>query len=735
MGAAGFYPTGITTRLPSGVHYTTDGSTPSTDSPQASGLTTVPTSAVLRYASFDAGGQAKGPAHGASYLIDEPPSRLLTLSIGIDPWRLFHPVKGWFQAGHGADPNHWKQPGANWWTSREHPAHLDLLEADGSSVFSGTIGFRMFGGMSRLHPQKSFSISARAKYGQKRIKHRLFGKDAGKNFRFLVARNAGSDWNRSFIRDALLSGLLRDESWDLDHQAARPVRVYLNGRYWGIYHLREKINPQFLKDRYPDIEKGKVDLLEHQETVKHGRLGAYKELRQYLATTDLSQPANYRRLGKLMDTDNFMRLQIAQTYFDNRDAGGNIRFWRPQRPGARWRWILYDVDQGFGLHHADAYARNTLEFYTATDGPSWPNPPWSTLFQRRLLTNPTYRRQFVNRSLDYLHTDFRPVVVLAAIEKQVTTLRPEMPRQLARWRGKMANWEVHIERLREFARQRPAHLREHYRNFFSAGADRAVTVTADPGGYVRLNDNIRVDETSLHGHYFERYPISVAATPHPGFRFVGWANRDDTNSELAVDLSRPHDYHLRALFEPYDHPLANQVVINEYCPRNKSSGDWIELHNRSAEPVSLEGWRLVDSRNECTLPAVTIAPGDYLVVCRRPEDFRRHYPTAHNVVPGLQFGLDKDGEKIGLYGPRGGYVNAVHLSTTSNDSAFVQALVLPGLDNTKPENWTLAPGAGTPCAANPDHLQAAVVTSQDYWLRIGIGLGVLVLMVIIKQQR
>jgi len=45
-----------------------------------------------------------------------------------------------------------------------------------------------------------------------------------------------------------------------------------------------------------------------------------------------------------MDIDNYQRLQIAQTYFDNRDAGGNIRYWRPQTPGGRWRWILYDVE-------------------------------------------------------------------------------------------------------------------------------------------------------------------------------------------------------------------------------------------------------------------------------------------------------------------------------------------------------------------------------------------------------
>ena len=732
--AAGFHGGSVSIRLPDDVHYTTNGRTPTAQDPTASEVQTFTETTVVRYAAFGPDGKQRTPGAGTTLFVNEPPTRLMTLSIGIDNWRLFDNAHGWFRPGHGADPNHWKQPGANWWTKAEHPVHCDLLEADGTPVFSGTLGLRMFGGMSRLHPQKSFSLSARERYGSKRIDHSIFGEAAGESFRFLVARNAGSDWNRSYLRDALLTDLLRDESWDLERQAARPVQVYLNGRYWGVYHLREKINPRFLKDRHPAIDKNNLDLLEHQQTVKHGNLREYRKLTDFIASADLTQAEPYRQLGELMDIDNFMRLQIAQTYFDNRDAGGNIRYWRPRTPDGRWRWILYDVDQGFGLHQAEAYKRNTLAFYTATDGPAWPNPPWSTLLQRRLLTNPAYRRQFANRSLDYLQTDFKPTTVRAAIERRVAGLTFDMPRQLARWRGKETHWQIHLQRLRDFADQRPTYLREHLRTFFAGGADREVTLTATPGGYVRLNDNLRIDEASYTGTYFARLPISVAAVPHPGFRFRGWEGLSGPAAQ-DVSLTQDRPLHAKAIFEPHDHPLADQVIINEYCPRSAASGDWIELHNRSPERVDLTGWRLVDSRHEFRLPSANIPPGDYLVICRDPERFRTVYPAAHNVIGGLPFGLNKTGERIGLYGPRGAYVNLVNLTSSSEDSSFVQALVLPGLDNTDPRNWSLVNGRGTPCTANPAHLQAAVITNQDYWLRIGIGIGVLILLGVIKQYR
>ncbi|MEM6768937.1 MAG: CotH kinase family protein, partial [Bacteroidota bacterium] len=696
----GFYNQPVTVTLPDGVRYTLDGSTPSAKSMAYSEPLYLEATTVVRYARFSPAGTQEGFVNGGSYLIVEPETRLLTLSIGVDGWRLFNATNGWFKPGPGADPGHWKQPGANWWTRREHPVHLDLIETGGEVVHSSTVGLRMFGGMSRLHPQKSFSLSARKKYGKKRIKHRLFDQDDPKSFQFLVVRNAGSDWNRSYLRDALLTDLLQDESWDLDHQAARPVQVYLNGKYWGVYHLREKINTQFLADRHDIEDKDQIDLLEHQQTVKNGRYGGYQKLLRFVEQADLSTAANYQKLGELMDIPNFQRLQIAQTYFDNRDAGGNIRYWRNRAdPTSKWRWILYDVDQGFGLHSDSAYLRNTLAFYTEANGPSWPNPPWSTFLQRRLLTNPDYRLTFANRFLDYLNTDFAPETVDIAIQRHVSRLEYDMPRQLERWRGKDNNWRLHLGRLRDFARHRPQHLRDHLREFFDGGADVMVTITAGPGGYVELNDNLKIDEESFVGSYLQNLPLHLRPRPHPGFRFLGWEDHSGTDLTLSLRDGKPKKLH--ATFEPAEHPLAGQIILNEICPRANSSGDWVELFNRSEQTVDLTGWQLSDGKHLTPLPAAQIAPNDYLVICRAPLRFLRTYPGAYNVVAGLDFGLDKSGETLGLYGPDGAYVNTVSYAVETPDSSFVVALVRPGLDNEDARHWAVKSGLGTPCAANP----------------------------------
>ena len=106
-----------------------------------------------------------------------------------------------------------------------------------------------------------------------------------------------------------------------------------------------------------------------------------------------------------MDINNFIDYYIAQIYYANTDwPGNNIKFWRPHTSDGKWKWILYDTDFGFGIPFmgSNNYLFNTLEFATETNGPGWPNPPWSTYLLRKLLENPSYSERFINLFLGIL---------------------------------------------------------------------------------------------------------------------------------------------------------------------------------------------------------------------------------------------------------------------------------------------------------------------------------------------
>jgi len=734
--ASGFYPDAVEVQLDAAgatIYYTTDGTYPSRRSQMYEKPLRLYTTTVVRAVVYTKG--KPGRYCAATYFINEPATTFPVVSIGITPRLLFDPERGLFMQGsHMAGDTTWQQFNANFWSYKEVTAHIEIFEADGKRVHNSLSGFRLFGGMSRLFPQKSMTLVAREKYGAKRFEHRIFGKDGPKDLKFLVLRNAGSDWGKSHLRDAMMTGLLTD--WDMDKQAYRPCHVYINGAYWGIYDMREKINRYFIAEHNKGVNKDSIDFLEHHGIKRRGSTRHYRRMLTFLEKRSLRHPKNYAQLQQWMDVENYMQHQIAQIYCDNQDAGGNIKYWRPRTRDGRWRWILYDTDWGFGLHDSLAYLNNSLSFHTEPNGPDWPNPAWSTFLLRKLLENPDFREQFINRFADHLNTTFHPTRVERHINRMYTHLQPEMPRELARWRLSAKNWEREVEVLRSFARERPFHVRLHLMDQFNTGAMRQLRVQLQGGGMVLINGYVKVKSQPFEGTYFENIPISLQVIPQNGYRFVRWEGIDASGSVRELSLQLTADITtIRAVFEKFEHPLAGKVLINEVSANNRQSSDWVEIFNNSEELVNLKDWVLSDLKSEFLFPDVTIAPRDYLVVCENQEKFFSQFPNAYNVIEGLNFGLNKHIEQLQLFASYGAVVDSIYYELPPTDSVFTWSLLLPTLENGDAENWEMRPGVGSPNAPNPYFLESRIRTRQRHWLEIGMSVGVIVLCVVLLVLR
>ncbi len=731
----GFYDESVEVELScpgAKIFYTTNGERPNSRSKRYRKPLKIRSTTIIQAVAYQKGRKSK--IKGRTYFIKEPASTFPTISLGIKPATLFDPEIGLYVQGPNAVDSLWTKDGANFWSRREIPIYTELYETDRQKEFSSATGFRLFGGMSRLFPQKSMTIITRNRYGKKRLKHRIFGPEGKKKFKYLVLRNSGSDWGKSHFRDAFMTGLLRD--WDIETQAYRPAHLYLNGDYWGIYNIREKINRTYIADHF-DLEKDSIDLIEHKSTLKRGSRRHYLKLLRFLKKNSLGDPANYAYVQGQMEVENFMDYQIAQIYFDNQDAGGNIKFWRPQTPTGRWRWILYDTDWGFGLHNSSAYKNNSLEFHTEPNGPSWPNPPWSTFILRNLLESPDFSRQFVNRFADHLNTTFKSDRVLSEIEKHQQLLLPEIDRHFDRWKLSKKNWEAHLRIMKKFASRRPVYMRSHLQDKFTTGAPGTVNVSGNEGGQILLNDNIRIVNESFTGLYFSGVPIHLKAIPNYGYRFVRWEGieADDEAYDISLYVNPDHSISLRAVFEPYIHPLTGKVIFNEVNPNAKEAGDWVELYNNSEEMVDLTGWVFTDSKHEFILPTTLLAPESYLILCQDSSAFRRVYPEVQNLVGNFKFGLGKRKEELGLYDSNGASIDSVGYAIQPLDTAFALALLLPTLNNHDPENWEIIKGIGTPKSANPYYLESRIRAEQSLWIRIGIAIGLLLCGMLVLQMR
>ena len=715
------------------IYYTSDGAVPHPGKVGHlyNGPISITATTVLRIVATR--GEERSRIISHTYFIGEPASTFPVVSISIPPEVLFNPTTGLFVKGPDAIDTIMKQPGANFWSKDEFPINAEIFETDGTCVFRNQMGFRLFGGMSRLFPQKSFAIVARDRYGVNRIDYPIFGKKGLKKFKFLVFRNSGSDFGKTHFRDAFMTSLVED--WDLDVQDFRPSHVYINGKYWGIYNIREKINRYYLAAHH-DVDKDSLDLLEHRFSKKRGNRGDYLQLLQYLEKHNLADSLSFAHVEAEMDVENFMDYEIAQIFFDNQDAGGNIRYWKPNTPGARWRWILYDTDWGFGLHEDQAYINNSLAFHTASDGPAWPNPPWSTFVLRNLLENPGFKQAFINRFADHLNSSFSSLHVEQRIDSFQRLYEPEIPRHLDRWNLSMDRWKAEVEKLRDFARKRPEYVRMHIMEKFDVGRERDLEVEVSGGGTAKLNRYLLLEPGTFTGVYFEKIPVRLEATPALGYRFAYW-EKDGARikSRVLTLYLRDDPTRVSAVFERFDHPLAGKVIINEVSCNNREAGDWVELYNQSGETVQLSGWVLTDSDNNFMFPNILLPSKGYLVVCEDVDAFLKTYPEAYRYVGNLGFGLSKRRERLGLFSSEGALVDSMGYDLAPMDTLFTLNLLLPSLDNGDAENWDIQTGPGTPNAANIYYVQSTLRARQRIWVEMGAAAGVILLCIFLLLWR
>ncbi|MEM7234980.1 MAG: CotH kinase family protein [Planctomycetota bacterium] len=637
------------------------------------------------------------------------------ISISSDPDNFFDNDTGIYARGDSAS-NDFPHFGANFWEDWEREIHLEFFEVDGSLAFETGAGVKIFGGWSRGHAQKSLSLFARKQYGKSSFRHRIFPTKNIDRFEALVLRNAGNDWQRGHFRDAMMTSTLGPV--DVDRQAYRPAVIYLNGDYWGIQNIREKINEHFLASNHDGVDADEVDILERNGSVIEGSQTHYDQLISTVSSANFQADSSaYGRVNQLMDVDNFIDYQAAQIYFDNTDwPGNNIKYWRPREAGGRWRWVLFDTDFGFSIYDANRFTFNTLNFALEPNGPGWPNPPWSTLLLRRMVTSDEFVEDFVNRFLTHLNTVFVGSTVERRIVDMANHIQPEMSRQRSRWGNNINNWLGEVQKMRTFAQRRVSYVRSHLRSRFGLGQGSTLRIEGGEGGTVAIQ-RVPLEELPFAGVYYRDFPIQIEALPKPGYRFVEWTTGVTNRLEPAVEIeltSASHD--IEARFE-LDCEAGSSVVIHEIYyngPDGEDPGDWIELYNASGEDIPLEGWTLRDESafGEFQFPAEAVLPaGGVVVVCADVTTFTAAYPEASPVYGNLGFFLSGGGERVELRDPESELIDAVEFDDDApwpeeaDGEGASLALTHPALENSYGGYWAASSNGGTPGAANADVFQ------------------------------
>lgn len=463
----------LTLTAPEGstIYYTTDCSTPTTASTPYTGPISIAENTVVRAIAVRDGYLTSTTA--TRTYITEDTHTVRVVSLVTDDKYLFSDEMGMY-----ADGPNWQEKsphgspgvGANFWMDWEYPVHVEVWEADGTRLIEQDGSFKLNGQYSRALDQKSFAVYARSEYGDEdRFYAPLFSDREYTDYKSFVLRCTGQDYNRSRMRDAMITGTM--EGQDVMYQETEVCVLYLNGEYWGHYNMRERVNKWSVAQWEGVTDESVIDNIDllkgngnRANRVLNGDNTEYRELIDFCRNNSLTDPENLKYVTDRVDVQNYFDYQIAEIFWANSD-NGNIKYYKV--PGGKWKWILYDMDWAMNNNEKMPVSWNTFNHVFDPNGTGVSNG-FETVLSTSLLENDDMRDLFLERLSYYMTEVFTTDKMTAAIEELYETMKPEMEKHFERWpdHGSVESWERHVERLRTWVQQRPQYVVQGAQEYF-----------------------------------------------------------------------------------------------------------------------------------------------------------------------------------------------------------------------------------------------------------------------------
>lgn len=154
--------------------------------------------------------------------------------------------------------------------------------------------------------------------------------------------------------------------------------------------------------------------------------------------------------------------------------------------------------------------------------------------------------------------------------------------------------------------------------------------------------------------------------------------------------------------------VINEIMADPSPVVGLPEKEFVEIYNRSNQAIDLTGWTIKDaSTTKGTLPASTIEPGAYAIICKS-ADASLFSPFGQVIIASTLPSLNNDADSIILRNAQGELIDMVYYkdswygTTVKKEGGYTLELINPSLICSDATNWigSNATIGGTPGTAN-----------------------------------
>ncbi|HTL82150.1 MAG TPA: CotH kinase family protein, partial [Bacteroidia bacterium] len=581
--APGYYPgtqsLSITTPDPNiTIHYTTNGYDPTTSDPVYSTPLTISATQVVRARCFSSTPTiATSFCETNSYFIGVAVHTVATVSICGD--QILNLMNG----------------------TQFFPT-TELEYFDKSGTFRTEVG-----GTSNEHGNDSWAYNQRGidfvsedeqGYGYC-LKWKLFHMTNRNKFQRVILKAAAND-NYPFepgsahIRDAYCHQLSQQGNLHLDERSYEPCVMYVNGQYWGVYEIREKVDDNDFTNYYYNQDNPNLQMLQTWGGTWSAYGGAqaqtdWNTLQSFIVSNNMALPANWAHVDTLYNWKSLCDYVILNSICVTSDwLNWNTEWWRGLDPAGganRWRYCLWDNDATFG--HYINYTGIPTTAPTADpcnpEGLGDPGGQGHIPVLMALMANPTFKQYYISRYADLLNTSMSCDTMINTLDTMIAHIAPEMPAHIARWGGSVATWQGNVTTMRTYIQTRCTAIQQGMVNCYNLTGPYNVTFDVSPAGAGTIDVNsIHLDNLPWNGLYYGGIDIILKTAPTgTQYTFDHWEittavpTPSTTSDSVRIQITGPET--VVAVYKTNE-VLLNAFIPTAFSPNGDGQNDFYNLH-------------------------------------------------------------------------------------------------------------------------------------------------------------